>query len=79
MILDLLVLSFYLLYHIVGHLGAYQTDPSYIRVVLVATVLLSGALTLFARAQYDEILAAAVGYFAILVVFLGNIPQGQLQ
>jgi hypothetical protein len=75
MILGLLVLPVYLLYHLVSLSNANGTNPTCIGVLLVATLLFSATLALFTRAQRHEILAAAAAYCAILVVFLGNIPQ----
>jgi uncharacterized protein DUF6594 len=75
MILALLIVPIYLLYHLVTALGSNRTDAICMGVLLVATLAFSAVLSIFTRAKRHEVLAAAAAYCAVLVVFLGNIPQ----
>lgn len=72
MLLLLLVVPVYVLYHLVTELGNNRTDTICIGVLLVFTLVFSAVLSLFTRAKRHEILAAAAAYCAVLVVFLGN-------
>lgn len=76
MILLLLVVPIYLLYHLVATLNSNRADPDCMGVLLVATLAFSAVLSIFTRAKRHEILASAAAYCAVLVVFLGNVPQG---
>jgi hypothetical protein len=73
MILFLLVVPIYLLFHLVDQRNTNRTDSICIGVLLVFTLAFSAALSLFTRAKRHEILGAAAAYCAVLVVFLGNI------
>jgi hypothetical protein len=75
MILALLIVPIYLLYRLVTTLNSNRTDAACIGVLLVATLAFSAVLSIFTRARRHEILGAAAGYCAVLVVFLGNVPQ----
>jgi hypothetical protein len=75
MILALLIVPIYLLYHLITTLGINRTDATCMGVLLVATLAFSAVLSIFTRAKRHEILAAAAAYCAVLVVFLGNVPQ----
>lgn len=55
--------------------GIGRTDGACIGVLLAGTLAFSAALAAFTRAKRHEILAAAAGYMAVMVVFLGNVPQ----
>jgi hypothetical protein len=72
MILLLLVVPVYVLYHLVTELGNNRTDTICIGILLVFTLIFSAVLSLFTKAKRHEILAAAAAYCAVLVVFLGN-------
>jgi hypothetical protein len=72
-LLALLVVPIYILFHLVDKLGTRKTDALCIGTLLVFTLLFSAVLSLFTRARRHEILAAAAGYCAVLVVFLGNV------
>lgn len=75
MMLVLLVVPIFVLYHLVDSMGTQRTDAICIGVLLVFTLAFSAVLSLFTRAKRHEILAAAAGYCAVLVVFLGNVPD----
>ena len=75
MILALLIVPIYLLYYFVTTLGRNKRDAACVGVLLVATLAFSAVLSIFTRAKRHEILAAAAAYCAVLVVFLGNVPQ----
>lgn len=75
-ILVLLIVPTYLLYHLVEVGGSDRADAACMGVLLVATLAFSAVLAAFTRAKRHEILAAAAAYCAVLVVFLGNVPQG---
>ncbi|KAM0717842.1 hypothetical protein Q7P37_006174 [Cladosporium fusiforme] len=78
MIIALLIVPIYLLYRIFkdkhGSLDAHSTGVC-IGVLLVSTLLFSAILSLFTRAKRHELLGAAAAYCAVLVVFLGNVPN----
>jgi hypothetical protein len=74
-ILALLIVPIYLLYHFVTALGTNRTDAACMCILLVATLAFSAVLSIFTRARRHEILASAAAYCAVLVVFLGNVPQ----
>lgn len=79
-ILALLIVPIYLLYRLVdgapdGILTGNE-NAICIGVLLVFTLLFSAVLSLFTRAKRHEILGAAAGYCAVLVVFLGNVRPG---
>jgi hypothetical protein len=77
-LLILLIVPIYVLYHLVVEIGNGKTDAECIGVILVFTLAFSSVLSLFTKAQRHELLAAAAGYAAVLVVFLGNVgPNGQ--
>jgi len=75
-ILALLIIPVYLLWHLTRS-GEFTnaTTAVMIGVLLVFTLVFSGVLSLFTRAKRHEVLAAAAGYCAVLVVFIGNIGQ----
>lgn len=72
-ILTLLVLPVYLLYHMVHDVGTTKAYTICFGTLLVFTLAFSTALSLFTKAKRHEILAAAAAYCAVLVVFLGNV------
>jgi hypothetical protein len=76
-LLVLLIVPIYLLYHLVTQMGNRKTDALCIGVLLIFTLAFSAILSLFTRARRHEILAAAAGYCAVLVVFLGNVTPGE--
>jgi drug/metabolite transporter superfamily protein YnfA len=73
MILILMILPVYALYSLVDELGTRRANATYMGVLLVATLAFSAVLALFTRARRHEILGAAAGYCAVLVIFLGNV------
>jgi hypothetical protein len=73
MILALLILPFYILYHLTAGPNTYHNNALCMGVLLVFTLCFSAGLSFFTRAQRHEILAAAAGYCAVLVVFIGNV------
>jgi len=75
MILILLIVPVWILYHLVNTKGTSRTDGVCLGTLLVFTLAFSTALSLFTRARRHEILGAAAGYCAVLVVFLGNVGQ----
>jgi hypothetical protein len=74
-ILLLLILPIYTLYHLVTTLKSNKSDADCLGVLFIATLAFSAALSIFTRAKRHEILASAAAYCAVLVVFLGNVPQ----
>ncbi len=74
-ILALLIVPIWLLYFFVTNLDDGRADAPCMGVLLVSTLLFSAVLAIFTRAKRHEILAAAAAYCAVLVVFLGNVPQ----
>ncbi|OMP87786.1 hypothetical protein BK809_0007876 [Diplodia seriata] len=75
-ILILLVIPTYVLYHLTSEMSqGSRTSALSIGVLLIFTLAFSAVLSLFTRARRHEILAAAAAYCAVLVVFLGNIPD----
>jgi hypothetical protein len=76
MILALLVVPVYILYHLIIADGNRATDAICVGCLLGFTLAFSVALSLFTRAKRHEILGAAAGYCAVLVVFLGNVNGG---
>jgi hypothetical protein len=72
-LLALLIIPIWLLYHLVTQVGAQRTDATCMGVLLVFTLGFSAMISLFTRAKRHEIFAAAAGYCAVLVVFLGNV------
>jgi hypothetical protein len=74
-ILILLLVPVFVLYHLVGNLGTHRTDSVCIGILLVFTLAFSAVLSFFTRAKRHEILGAAAAYCAVLVVFLGNVPD----
>ena len=76
MLLLLLIVPVYIMYHLVTNLGNNRTDTICIGVLLVFTLAFSAVLSLFTRAKRHEILGAAAAYCAVLVVFLGNVGNG---
>ena len=73
MILILLIVPIYVLYHMINDVGTGKAYAICIGVLLVFTLAFSAVLSLFTRARRHEILAAAAAYCAVLVVFLGNV------
>jgi hypothetical protein len=73
MILVLLVVPVYILYHLVNTKETARTDGICLGTLLVFTLAFSAVLSLFTKARRHEILGAAAGYCAVLVVFLGNV------
>ncbi|KAF2807251.1 uncharacterized protein BDZ99DRAFT_478754 [Mytilinidion resinicola] len=74
-ILILLVLPIYILYHLIKDVGTGKAYGICIGVLLLATLAFSAILSLFTRAKRHEILAAAAAYCAVLVVFFGNVGR----
>lgn len=72
-ILLLLVIPIWLLYHISVTLDTNRSNIVCMGVLLVATLAFSAVLSLFTKARRHEILAASAGYCAVLVVFVGNL------
>lgn len=73
LVLVLLVLPIYLLYHMIHDIGTHDAYVMCIGTLLVFTLAFSSILSLFTKARRHEILAAAAAYCAVLVVFLGNV------
>lgn len=73
LILVLLALPIYLLYHMVHDIGTRKAYLMCIGTLIVFTFAFSSTLSLFTRARRHEVLAAAAAYCAVLVVFLGNV------
>lgn len=73
MILVLLIVPIYTLYHLIKDVGTNRAYALCMGVLVVATLAFSAVLSLFTKAKRHEILAAAAAYCAVLVVFLGNI------
>lgn len=73
LILALLVLPIYLLYHMVHDVRTKKAYTTCIGTLLVFTLAFSSVLSLFTKAKRHEILAAAAAYCAVLIVFLGNV------
>jgi hypothetical protein len=76
-ILILLIVPIFVLYHLVDSVGTSKTDSICIGILLVFTLAFSAVLSLFTRAKRHEILGAAAAYCAVLVVFLGNVPNNK--
>ncbi|KAL8821018.1 MAG: hypothetical protein Q9191_007397 [Dirinaria sp. TL-2023a] len=72
-ILLLLVIPIWLLYHLSVTLDTNRSNIVCMGVLLVATLAFSAVLSLFTKARRHEILAASAGYCAVLVVFVGNL------
>ncbi|KAF8856191.1 hypothetical protein BDZ45DRAFT_654497 [Acephala macrosclerotiorum] len=75
MILALLIVPVYLLWHLTREAETGKSTAIIIGVLLVFTLIFSGALSLFTRAKRHEVLGSAAAYCAVLVVFIGNIGQ----
>jgi hypothetical protein len=81
MILFLLIIPIYVLWHLAGELedshasGHASASAVTIGVLLVFTLIFSAVLSLFTRARRHEILGAAAAYCAVLVVFISNVGQ----
>ncbi|KAF2028209.1 hypothetical protein EK21DRAFT_114124 [Setomelanomma holmii] len=73
LVLTLLVLPIYLLYHMVHDIRNDRAYSMCIGTLLVFTLAFSAILSLFTKAKRHEIFAAAAAYCAVLVVFLGNV------
>lgn len=76
MVLALLVLPVYALYHVGSSFSQSNANTSNaicMGILLVATLLFSAALALFTKAKRHELLGAAAGYCALLVVFIANL------
>ncbi|MCJ1265852.1 hypothetical protein MMC22_005733 [Lobaria immixta] len=72
----LLVVPIWLLYHLSVTLSIQRSNIVCIGVLLVSTLIFSAVLSLFTKARRHEILAASAGYCAVLVVFVGNLGNG---
>ncbi|CAI6263224.1 unnamed protein product [Periconia digitata] len=72
-ILVLLIVPIYVLYHMVHDIGTRNAYMTCIGTLLICTLAFSSILSLFTKARRHEILAAAAAYCAVLVVFLGNV------
>ena len=72
-ILALLVTPIYILNHLVNQIGPDRAYTVSIGTLLIFTLAFSAVLSLFTNAKRHEILAAAAGYCAVLVVFLGSV------
>lgn len=72
-ILVLLVVPIYILYHMVHDVGTRRAYMTCIGTLLIFTLAFSSVLSIFTKARRHEILAAAATYCAVLVVFLGNV------
>ena len=77
MILFLLIIPIYVLWHLARELenGKASASAVTIGVLLVFTLIFSAVLSLFTRARRHEILGAAAAYCAVLVVFISNVGQ----
>jgi hypothetical protein len=75
MIMALLIVPIYILYHLVKDKETGKADSICIATLLVFTLAFSAAVSLFTRAKRHEALAAAAAYCAVLVVFLGNVDN----
>jgi len=73
MILVLLVVPVYILYHLTNGPNTTRLNALCMGVLLIFTLLFAAELSFFTRAKRHEILAAAAGYCAVLVVFIGNV------
>jgi hypothetical protein len=78
MILLLLIVPVYFMYHLVNELGNKRMQKICIGVLFLSTLAFSAVLYLFTRAKRHEILGAAAAYCAVLVVFLGNVGWNQI-
>ncbi|RDW74875.1 hypothetical protein BP6252_06017 [Coleophoma cylindrospora] len=77
MILALLIIPIYVLWHLSNEVQDTTTTAVTIGVLLVFTLVFSAVLSLFTRARRHEILGAAAAYCAVLVVFISNVgPSG---
>jgi len=72
-ILVLLVIPVYILYHLTEGVETSRSNAICIGVLLVFTLAFSAVLSLFTRAKRHEILASAAAYCAVLVVFISNV------
>jgi len=77
MVLVLLIVPIYLLYHLINDVGDGRAYAICMGVLVVSTLAFSAVLCLFTRAKRHEILAAAAAYCAVLVVFLGNVSPAR--
>ncbi|PVI01372.1 hypothetical protein DM02DRAFT_727910 [Periconia macrospinosa] len=77
-ILILLIVPIYVLYHMVHDIGTREAYMTCIGTLLVCTLAFSSILSLFTKAKRHEILAAASAYCAVLVVFLGNVESSRV-
>ncbi|KAF2268848.1 hypothetical protein CC78DRAFT_510082 [Lojkania enalia] len=75
MILALLVVPIYILYHMVHDIGTRKAYMTCIGTLLIFTLAFSSILSIFTKARRHEIFAAAAAYCAVLVVFLGNVGK----
>jgi hypothetical protein len=74
-VLALLIVPVYFLWHLTRAIQSGTDTAIMIGVLLVFTLIFSGALSLLTRAKRHEILASAAAYCAVLVVFIGNVGQ----
>jgi len=72
-----MIIPVYILYSLVGELGTRKANATYMGVLLLATLAFSAVLALCTRARRHEILGAAAGYCAVLVIFLGNVGNSR--
>ncbi|RFU34107.1 hypothetical protein B7463_g2216, partial [Scytalidium lignicola] len=72
-ILLLLVVPIYTLWHLSKEIDDATTTALTIGVLLICTLIFSAVLSLFTKARRHEILAAAAAYCAVLVVFMSNV------
>ncbi|KAF2682955.1 hypothetical protein K458DRAFT_369079 [Lentithecium fluviatile CBS 122367] len=75
MVLILLVVPIYVLYHLINDADNANGKVYAIcmGILIISTLAFSAVLCLFTRAKRHEILAAAAAYCAVLVVFFGNV------
>jgi uncharacterized membrane protein YhaH (DUF805 family) len=75
-ILLLLIVPIYVLYHMVHDIGSAEAYTTCFGILLVFTLAFSSVLSLFTKARRHETLAAVAAYCAVLVVFLSNVDAG---
>ena len=72
-IVVLLILPVYILFHLTNGPSPPRVIALCMGVLVIFTLAFSAALSIFTRAKPHEILAAAAGYCAVFVVFIGNV------
>ena len=70
MVLALLIIPVYILWHLMGAIQSGKDTAIIIGILLVFTLTFSGALSLLTRAQRHEVLASAAAYVMPKVPFL---------